>query len=275
MNKNTENLGQFKDYKTAKDLIASFIEFGEELEQEARYILNRNQIQRKWPYKFLMYNILIVKIRLQKSIFILLKEGEPMSALLVLRTLFEIIVQYLYIKIDPVKNSINYMQFSYWQVKKLHVKGFGYINVQGHDDTEEWLKLIKKQFETIETKFRHKNKMKLFTWWHGMKFIDICKKVDEKWPKKYDLERMYNGLYGFLSIESHGGPLSLGKLVIVERGNLQPRLKPESIHLETITGLVCNFIYEYYRSFIGVYNLRKREKLNSLKKRIDKFSKKN
>lgn len=269
MNKITDDTGQFKNNKAAADLMISFIEFGEDIELEARYILNKNTVQRKMPYKFLMYNMLIAKIRLQRSIFYLLKEGEPMSALLVLRTLFEILVQYLYIKINPVKYSINYMQFSYWQIKKLHEKGFGYINVQGSKDTEEWLEQTKKQFETIETKFLHKKKP--FTWWHGMRFVDICKKVDSKWPGKYDLEKMYNGLYGFLSIESHGGPLSLGKLVNGEFGNLEPRLESESIHQEVITGLVCNFTYEYYRIFIGVYNLRKREKLNSLKKSIDKF----
>lgn len=267
------DLKYFKDYEDAANLLKDLIEFGELIELEARFILNKQEIQRRYPYKYLTYSLLIGNIRLMRSLFILLREGEPKSALLILRTIFEIQVQYLYIKIKPVPHSISYMQFSYWQIKKLHELGFGNVIIEGEVDTEKWLEQTEEQFPSIVSKFLNK-KGSPYTWWHGKNISEICKSVDKQWPNKYNLENLYKGLYGFLSIESHGGPLSLGKLAIVEFGNIVPLLEPDTVHMVQIIGLSTNFTYEFYKDLVGVFNLRQRGKLRSLKVKCEQFNKK-
>ena len=250
-------------------LIESCIDLASLMDKKIRPILLHKYEKERLGYQLYLYNLLIAYIKILKSIHLLLKEGNSTNSLILLRSLFELHVQQLYIRTNPKQLSIDFLWFAIVEKKRLSD-----MTVKtALDDDEVYLKKkleVKESFDEIVDSYTDKNG-KVFKKWHGKTLRILCEEVDKKWPEDYNLTSFYTSIYDRFSMEAHGGPLSLSLLLREEENVILPKLEPEFDYSRVVIEMSCNWAYYPMKFLNNEFHLDLKKDLRDFEKRIIKL----
>lgn len=209
-------------------------------------------------YRFLVAFFCVKAYFTSYSIYKLCKEKMGPDSAILLRSLFEIWINFEYILKDPDKLSEKYWKFESLEKKRL---------VEQLNKSQEWIKLlgqtikekendIKKLYNAVKSDYDDEYK------WSGKSISEMIRNIDPD----------FIPLYSILSSIVHSQP-SAATADYLRDDSLDIDLnKNLNFVPQALSSTYSTFLF-ILEKFNEVFNLKNEEKLKKARKRINKFSK--
>lgn len=232
------------------------------LSEQIKSKIQTKEIERdRSQYLELLQNILLVYNRFGQAIFLLLNKEDVYTSLIILRSVFELHVLHLYIRIDKHNRSKSYHEFVgvdiIRSIEKLRNSNLNYRS----EDVNSVLEMVDRAGLTL-TEYRNKEG-KLINKWSKDNIKRWCKDVDSYFEnEKYNLSNLYDILYDYLSGYAHSAPSALLGSII------NHNLLIQILNARSVVNIYSSLSYDLYKIMNEEFDLDFQNEISNYEKEL-------
>lgn len=200
-------------------------------------------------YKGIVVYVSWKSLKSYLAIMYLLDKGFLEDANIILRSMFEILVTILFIKQNPKKRALQYLEYSYVEKHRLIET---ITDMAGDPKNAARLREIEQEYLRIKDNYKNKSS------WSGLSIREMSKKVG--------LEDLYNMLYRFHSQFVHTSPEAMKSYIQNIQKGFMINLEP--INDNFFVGIIsenCEILLQLTEIFENTFDLGRSKEIDALK----------
>jgi len=221
MNGNLDNTKRYSVVKQFPSLSKKFnfmAKLGESLYSYAERTPSlKGKCEEELMYKFVFFHMMLKAMKSLKAMYELLQLGCVEDAIIILRSIQEILINMLYIQKDPFQRSRLYAEYDFyvrWRRYELSKEIYPAESIAPPEDQPDALSILKREYDRIEKNYRRPYS------WSGKSILDMARDVQR--------DKIYELTYAKHSDYVHSNPNSASRYVQEHGDGLIVDMDPKS-----------------------------------------------